>query len=343
LIVIPLFFIVWNLSIASSGLPSTKHPVYALNSTSYSISKIDGDNDNIVSTIKLPDITNTFSVAPNGNLIVPIIGRGDSFTPYKQEIHVISPEGKEIGPIIQTKYIPDYMYIKDNRIAVIMHYTLLPGHVVPLTLVNLEQRSEIAILNLNGFAAVVGAEKNDLLVYAVDPSSKAAQILKINLNDRSITEVMTLSEEYLFGRALFHNGKLYGIRGHKGANIRFNQTLQVIDFISKKIEKILPLSDNPYKLAFVDDKIYITHYNNNSKSSASDNRVSIVDANSYEIEKIIEVGKGPADICYSKSLGKVYTANCVDSSVSVIDTKSRKLIKNIPTNQISTNVIRCPE
>lgn len=347
LIIIPIFLIIScdrNLFVTSSSLPSTRYPIYALNSKSHTISKIDGESDKIISNIKLPDMASTFSIAPDGNLIVAITALGDFYDPYKREIHVISPDGKRMAPITYTKYIPDNMYVKDNKIAVIMHQTLLPGKLVPLTLVDLETQSDIAIFKLNGFAKAVMFEKNNLLVYIVNENMKAAQILQINLDDRSLTEIMTLSNEQRFGKAFFHNGKLYGLRcnNHKLSRIKLNQTLQVIDPASKRIEKILYLPGTPFNLAFVENKIYITHYNDLAPSNLY-NKVSIIDATSYEIEKIIDVGKGPIDICYSKSLGKVYTANLEENSVSVIDTKLQKTIKTIPTHQILTGAIRCTE
>jgi YVTN family beta-propeller protein len=153
---------------------------------------------------------------------------------------------------------------------------------------------------------------------------------------------MELGDDQAYGRAIFHNGKVYGIRGRKGSPLSHNQTLQVIDFKSKKIEKILPLSDNPYSLIFVEDKLYVTHFNDGTPSQP-DHRVSIIDPQTYQIEDVLEVGKGPSGICYSKSLGKVYTANFWDNSVSVIDVKTRKVIKTIPTNQKLTEVVRCTD
>lgn len=326
----------------SSALSLTKYPVYALNYASNSISKIDGEKDEIVSTIKLPDVASTFSVAPNGNLVVAITGVGDILAPYKAEIHIIAPDGKPVGSKMKIKYIPDNMYIKDNRIGSVIHNTIIQGKVIPFTLVDLEKRAVISIFDMHEFVQAVDFKNNDLLLYLVDTRLSRAKILQINLDDRSVSEVMELGEEQIFGKIFFHNGKLYGLRGRKGAMLALNQTLQVIDLNAKKIEKILPLPDSPYSLAFVEDKIYITHFNDD-KPSQPDNRVSIIDSKTYKIENILEVGRGPAGICYSKSLGKVYTANFWDNSVSVIDVKSRKVIKTIPTNQTFTNLIRCPE
>lgn len=325
----------------SSALSLTEYPVYALNYASNSISKIDGEKDEIVSTIKLPDVASTFSVAPNGDLVVAITGVGDILAPYKAEIHIIASDGKPVGSKMKIKYIPDNMYIKDNRIAAIIHNTIIRDKIVPFSLLDFEKRDVIAIFDMHEFVQAVDFKNNDLLLYLVDTILKSAKIIKINLNDRSVSSVMELGENQIFGKIFFHNDRLYGLRGRKGAMLALNQTLQVINLNTKKIEKILALPDSPYSLTFVEDKIYITHFND-GKPSEPDNRVSIIDSKTYKIENILEVGRGPASICYSKSLGKVYTANFWDNSISVIDIKSQKVIKTIPTNQTFTNLIRCP-
>ena len=122
-----------------SSVPSpTKYPVYALNSHTYSISKIAGERDEIVSTIKLPDIASTFAVIPNGNLVVVVTGKADMLTPYKREILMLSQDSGKVMKQMKLKYIPDDMYIMDNCLGVVVHNTELPGKVVPLTLIDFE-------------------------------------------------------------------------------------------------------------------------------------------------------------------------------------------------------------
>jgi YVTN family beta-propeller protein len=333
-----------GLFIRPSTSSTIKHPIYALNSNSHSISIIDGERDELVGAIALPALASTFSVASNGNLVVAVIGLADLFTPYKQEIHLFSPDGKEVRESLKTKYIPDDLYLDDSHIGLVFHSLEYPGKVIPLTLIDIEKWMEIAKFEIHGFVHAVHYENNSILFYQSAPPYRGYSIgiFRINLDSMKLTEVMRLGDNQSFGRAIFHNGKLYGLRGRKGSPLPYNQTLQVIDFESKKIEKILPLSDNPHNLVFVEDRLYVTHFNDGVPSQP-DHRVSIINPNTYEIEDVLDVGKGPGSICYSKSLGKVYTANFWDASVSVIDAKIRKVIKTIPTNQKFTTLIRCPE
>jgi YVTN family beta-propeller protein len=313
-----------------------------LNYHSHSISKIDGERDELIDTMALPDIASTFSLTSNGNLVVAVTGLGDMFAPYKREIHLISPDGKKLRRMYGMKYIPDGLCVGDGHVGVVTHDTELPGKIIPLTLIDIKKWKELAKFELHGFVQGVQCEDNAVFLYLWAPPIQGytVGIFRIDLDSLELTEVMELGGDQTYGRAIFHDGKLYGIRGRKGSPLSHNQTLQVIDFQSKKVEKILPLSDNPYNLIFVEDKLYVTHFNDGTPSQP-DHRVSIIDPQTYRIEDVLEVGKGPAGICYSKSLGKVYTANVWDNSVSVIDVKTRKVIKTIPTNQKFTNVVRC--
>lgn len=330
----------------SAPLDSCKYPVYVLTPFGTSLLKIDGERDEVIDTFTLPTWASTFSVAPNGTLVVAVTGVGDLVSPYKNQIHVLSPDGKRIGGEMKIKNIPDNMYLKNNRIAAVTHNTALSESVSPFTIIDLEKREEIRF-ELPGFVNALKFEDDSILLYITTPFMMKHKLglYRLNLADRSITEVMEMGNDHLLGGApVFHNNKLYGIRGRKGALIPLNQTLQVIDIESKKVEKVLPLSDSPYSLAFVEDKIYVTHFSYGSPSTRSENKVSIIDSKTYEIEDVLEVGRGPAGICYSKSLGKVYTANVTDDSVTVIDPKTRKVIKTILLNtKRGPAVIRCPE
>lgn len=335
--------------------PSSKPPasevrnghVYVLNKYSNSISVIDGERDKIITTISLPDVATTFSVLPNGNLAVAVTGKADMYTPYKKEIYLFSPDGRDLGKRMTVKYVPDNMYIRDNRIGAIVHNTVFQGDIIPFTIIDLEKGEELERFELHGFVMGVWFEGNTVLVYTHGPvyGNYKTGLYRINLDDRIITEVMDMGQERRFGPVIIKNGKLYGnhtFYNRSPEEMPDNHTLQVIDLESKRVEKILRLQDNPGIMTFVNDKIYITH-NNDGAPSDHGNKVSIVDSGTYRVEDILEVDDGPAGICYSKSLGKVYTANSWGDSVSVIDVKTQKLIKTIPTNQKFPRVIRCPE
>jgi YVTN family beta-propeller protein len=319
-----------------------ENPVYVLNQYQPSISIIDGDRDELVKNVRLPDVTSTFWVNPEGNLVLAVTARGDMVEPYIREIHVITPDGGKAQESFNVRYIPDDMYLSDDgRIGLVVHNTITSGHVMPVTLIDVENRTLIKKFEIRGFIRGAVYEDNAFWFYVsgLRKDGDELGIYRIDLKALTLTKVSDPGDNYI--RVLFKNGKAYGLLVHNRFRIPNNNTLQVIDLKTNKVEKMLQLSKHPYNMAFVEDMLYVTH-NNTSSTARCDNRVSVINTNTYEIEDILEVGKAPAAICYSRSLGKAYTANFWGNSVSVIDVKSRKVIKTISVNQKATLLIRCP-
>lgn len=318
-------------------------PIYVLNFMSNSISVIDGKTDKIIRTISLPARAMTFSVRPNGTLVVPLTGRPPE---DREEVILLSPKDFNITGKLTLGYVPDSGYAGDGRIGVIIHTMLLEGYKFPITLIDFEEKKVMRVFQLPGIVNGVGFRDNIIMVYAGGPSYRGYKtgIYQIDIDKQSLREIVKLTDEQRFRKAIFYKDKLYGLRSANNfifQNDPYNHTLWVIDIKSKKIEKTVKLSRSPYDLTVVEDRLYVSHYND-ANPSEPENKVTIIDLNSYKIVNVLEVGKGPASICYFKELGKVYTANAWGNSISIIDIKTEKLIKTIYTDQQFPMVIRCP-
>jgi YVTN family beta-propeller protein len=322
-------------------------PVYVLNQYQPSISVIDGEKDELVRHVKLPDVTSTFSVNSKRNLVLAVTGFGDAFAPYKSEIHEITPDGRENRESFKIKHIPDDMYLSDDgTTALVVHNTVRPGWIIPLSVIDLKKRAAIKTFETKGFVTGADYEDGSFVLYMVgtgDLSNRDGDLGVFRIDLKDLTLTMISNQGDMFRSVIFKEGKAYGILVHNPYSIPNNNTLQVIDLKTNLVEKMLQLSERPFEMAFVGDLLYVTHFAFMSPLTRNDNRVSIINTNTYEIEDVIEVGRGPASICYSPSLGKAYTANDTDSSVSVIDTRVRKVIKTIPINQRGTLLVRCPK
>lgn len=344
-------------------------PVYVLNTVSDSISIIDGKRDEWYKTFRLPDIGDTFFVRPDGTIAVPIRGRLER---PKKEVAFFSPDNlKKVGEL-EVMYPPFNGNVRDNRIGVMIHNNILEGGMSPISIVDLEKKKVIAIFQFPGISTGIGFKDNQVLVYTAGLPEKAVRqvrsgfkdnqvlaatvgephlgydpaIYQIDLDTLSVTKMVSLTKDQGFGNLIFYKDKAYGIRSSYHVMDKddpLNHTLWVIDLTSKKVERMIKLQkENPYNLAVVEDKLYVSHYNIGNPSRP-EKWVTIIDMNSYEIKNTIEVGEGPQGICYSKSLGKVYTANAEDNSVTVIDVQTEKVIKTLYTDQTRPRVIRCPE
>lgn len=333
---------------ASNNLPGIKPtlpnvPVYVLNYSSKSISVIDGEKDELYSTLPLDGAADTFFVGPDGTLIVPQREKSDIM---KSKIVLSSPKGGgKIGEL-NLNYMPFDGEIRDDGIGVLAHTNIIGGKMYPLTVVDIKMNKEVATFQLPGIAGGMVFRGSQLLVYVGAPSSGISDpgIYLIDVEKLSVEKQISLTDEQRSRKMIFYNDKAYGISSIHGVNgdRRLDQALWVIDLVSKRVYKAAKLAkENPYNIAAVGDRLYITHYDVGSTTKPG-NWVSVIDINSYETIDTVEVGKGPAGICYSRKLGKVYTANARDNSVSVIDTATNKVIKTIHTGQQLPRVIRCP-
>lgn len=329
----------------NSSLLTPDMPVYVLNTVSDSISIIDGKRDEWHKTFRLPDIGDTFFVRPDGTIVVPIRGRLER---PKKKVAFFSPDNlKKVGEL-EVMYPPFDGAVRDNRIGVMIHNNILEGGMSPISIVDLEKKKVIEIFRFPGIPTGIGFKDNQVLVYTAGEPHFGYEpaIYQIDIEALSVTKMVSLTRDQGFRNLVFYKDKAYGIRSSYHVMDKddpLNHTLWVIDLTSKKVERMIKLKkENPYNLAVVEDKLYVSHYNIGSPSRP-EKWVTIIDMNSYEIKNTIEVGEGPQGICYSKSLGKVYTANAEDNSVSVIDVQTEKVIKTLYTDQTRPRVIRCSE
>ena len=102
-----------------------------------------------------------------------------------------------------------------------------------------------------------------------------------------------------------------------------NNTLYVIDTQSKKILSQHPLGGEGYTCILSPDRK--TLY----ASCWGCDKIVIFDTDKQEISGAISVGDNPNDLCLTKKGQYLYVANANDNSVSVIDTRQRKVIETL--------------
>jgi len=59
------------------------------------------------------------------------------------------------------------------------------------------------------------------------------------------------------------------------------------------------------------------------------NRVAVVDAKTYEVEKYLLVGARVWNLAFSPNQDRLYTTNGVSHDISIIDTQEHKVTKSI--------------
>jgi YVTN family beta-propeller protein len=104
---------------------------------------------------------------------------------------------------------------------------------------------------------------------------------------------------------------------------REDNSFYMIDLKDKKIVMKKPLEAEAYACILSPDKKYIYI------SLWGKDQVLIMNAITLVIEQVIPVGDNPNEMCLSRNSRYLFVANANDNSVSVIDTKQRKLIETL--------------
>jgi len=102
-----------------------------------------------------------------------------------------------------------------------------------------------------------------------------------------------------------------------------NNSLYVIDLLSKKVESQHPLGGEGYTCLLSPDRkiLYISCW--------GCDKVLLFDTDQQKITGSVPVGDNPNDMCITKNGKYLFVANANDNSVSVIDTKQMKQVETL--------------
>lgn len=138
-------------------------------------------------------------------------------------------------------------------------------------------------------------------------------------------------------------------RGYIYVALSRNNTLGLINLKTGKLETQIPVGMAPYTVLIHDNKAYVTNWAGrrpgvNDKTGpsggsevvvdpktgiASSGTVSVLDLNSQKLIKEIDVHLHPGGMALSPDKDLLYVANANSDLISVIDTKSNTVIKNL--------------
>ncbi|MEO6547083.1 MAG: bifunctional YncE family protein/alkaline phosphatase family protein [Ferruginibacter sp.] len=102
-----------------------------------------------------------------------------------------------------------------------------------------------------------------------------------------------------------------------------NNSLYVIDLITKKTKGIFPLKGEAYTCILSPDKniLYISCW--------GCDKVILFDTKQQAITREIAVGDNPNELCMDRKGNWLYVTNANDNSVSVIDTRKKKVVETL--------------
>lgn len=130
-----------------------------------------------------------------------------------------------------------------------------------------------------------------------------------------------------------------------------NNTLAVVNLAKSEVEAQVPVGIAPYMVKLVGNKAYVTNWGGRKPNAgdvtgptsgseavvdpetgiASSGTVSVVDITSLQVIAEIETGLHPAGMVLSPDESLLYVANANSDFVSVIDTKTDKVVQQLST------------
>jgi len=72
------------------------------------------------------------------------------------------------------------------------------------------------------------------------------------------------------------------------------------------------------------------------------NRVAVIDAKTFEVQKYILVGQRVWNMGFSPDQKRLYTANGVSNDITVIDVADQKAVKSVPVGRSPWGVVASP-
>ncbi|MEO0115084.1 MAG: hypothetical protein ABIK93_06365 [candidate division WOR-3 bacterium] len=116
----------------------------------------------------------------------------------------------------------------------------------------------------------------------------------------------------------------------------FEDSISIYDFPSGHKLKVIQISKpSADLLTLPNGKVYVAHNTFEAWRYGNYDSLSIIDVNTDEVIKTIQVCKGPRSMAYSKDLNKVYVAGNLGTRISVINPENDSVIKNIVSDLAS--------
>ena len=72
------------------------------------------------------------------------------------------------------------------------------------------------------------------------------------------------------------------------------------------------------------------------------NRVAVVNARTYKVEKYILVGQRPWQIAFSPHRRKLYVVNGLTNDITIIDVASQEALKSVPVGRLPWGIAVVP-
>jgi len=319
---------------------------YALATHSDSIAVIDLAEYEVVGIHRIgrdKEYMGDFAIGPDGNLYCSVtsiglatwLGGGSS----GKTIRVMNPATGKVVDEIEVSWRPRRIATLPGGKALVEHSTFLQeegGYAADV--IDMNSNTVAKTFYFKGIAGeTLHSPEGKFYIGIVDVSEEYGGYTLIEFDPQTndtVGDPITLRTDFMFETAAFAtSSKIYAPKPPAEEALENEMspswTLAVFEFPSGNLLKTISVTEWPYNIIVAGQKAYVTHFSEGSVQGAENQRtVSVIDVNTDQVLKTLEVCPGPQHIAYSESTGKIYVG-CVEGKISVIDPSTDKVIETI--------------
>lgn len=314
----------------NSSIELPMHTGFALAHIENCVAVIDLDKDEIVGVHCVAsddEIVGDIGIAPNGALFVSISHKGMETS---KTVRVLNPSTGDITTEIVVSRGPRRMYGLLGDLAIVEHSLLPYGSqefacdVIDMNRISLERT-----LYFNGIAGeVLQNPEGKYFIGVIDVIEMYGGYTLVEFDTETRNTVgtpITLQTDFMFETAVFAtSSRMYAPMepSEWPATSSAVRPLGVLEFPSGRLLGTITMPFDVVHMVRVGQKVYVASFLGSTWTGAMEvgkGTVSIVDVNTDQVVKTLDVSPGPQHMAYAESTGKLYVA-CVDGKISVIDT-----------------------
>ena len=321
-----------------------QHAGYALAYIEGCVAVVDLDQNEVVGIHRVAaesELMEDFDVASNGNLFVCIEQKGIN-TPSKI-IRVLNPSTGEIITEIVVSWGPRRISRLPGDLAIVEHACLPHGsQEYACDVIDMNRMAVDKTLYFKGLAGEVLLRPEGRYFIGVgDPMQAYGGYTLMEFDTRTRDTVgtpITLHTDFMFETAVFATASKIYAPMYPSEDPPTSSTVRplgVLEFPSGRLLGTIAMPFDVLHMVRVGQKVYVASFLGSTWKGALEvgkGVVSVVDANTDQVVKTLDVSPGPQHMAYSESTGKLYVA-CVDGRITVID----------PTTDEVTGTIVCDD
>jgi hypothetical protein len=317
-----------------------QHVGYALAYIHKCVFVVDLDKDEIVGIHRVAaedESLEDFDVASDGTLFVCISHKR---LETSKIIRVLNPSTGEIITEIVVSWGPRRIYSVPGDLAIVEHAFLPYGsQEYACDVIDMNRMAIDKTLYFNGLAGeVLVNPEGRYFIGVIDVMQVYGGYTLVEFDTKTRDTAgapITLHTDFMFETAVFATAsKMYApmYPSEEPPTSSTVRPLGVLEFPSGRLLGTITMPHNVLHMVRVGQKVYVASFRGSTWKGALEvgkGVVSVVDANTDQVIKTLDVSPGPQHMAYSEATGKLYVA-CVDGKITIID---------VATNEVTGTIV----